>query len=144
MGGYGSLILSMRHPDLFSACAAFSSSIRTKEQMINMEQGVYDGWQGKIFGVGLTGEERITQHWLEHSILEIVQTAPVETLSQVRYYIDCGDHDYLTEGNTLLHLYMVRRAISHEYRVRDRGHEWEYWRTALPSGLAFISSGFRR
>ena len=46
MGGYGSLILSMRNPDLFAATAAFSSGIWTDEQMANIPADQYEPYFG--------------------------------------------------------------------------------------------------
>jgi len=37
-----------------------------------------------------------------------------------------------------------REEIPHEYRVRNGGHSWEYWRTALPDVLEFVTKGFHR
>ena len=42
-------------------------------------------------------------------------------------------------------LYKLKeKGIKHEFRVRDGGHTWSYWRTALPSVLEFISKRFNR
>ena len=39
---------------------------------------------------------------------------------------------------------LKEKGIKHEFRVRDGGHTWSYWRTALPSVLEFISKRFNR
>ena len=36
MGGYGSLIYSLHHPDVFAACAAFSSAVMTDEEVVEV------------------------------------------------------------------------------------------------------------
>ena len=64
--------------------------------------------------------------------------------SSVRWYIDCGDDDFLYEGNALIHIAMRKQQIPHEYRVRDGGHTWDYWRSALPTVLEFISKSFHQ
>ena len=65
-------------------------------------------------------------------------------LNSVRWYIDCGDDDFLYEANSLMHLKMREKEIKHEFRIRDGDHSWDYWRSALPSVLAFISKGFHQ
>ena len=37
---------------------------------------------------------------------------------------------------------MQSKNIKHEFRVRDGGHTWTYWRTALPSVMEFVSRVF--
>ena len=55
-----------------------------------------------------------------------------------------GDDDFLNEGNSLLHITMRKQNISHEFRIRDVVHSWQYWRAALPSVLEFVSMGFHQ
>jgi enterochelin esterase-like enzyme len=37
---------------------------------------------------------------------------------------------------------MKEKEIPLQYRVRNGGHTWEYWQTALPPILTFVSIGF--
>jgi S-formylglutathione hydrolase FrmB len=144
MGGYGTLVLAMKHPDLFSAAAPLSAGVLTNREVIHTPQDRWESVFGLPFGSELTGEERLTDHYLENSVLNIVQTGDVESLKSVRYYIDCGDDDFLIRGNMALHAALLDRGIPHEFRVRDGGHTWTYWRTALPEVLEFVSRSFHR
>lgn len=143
MGGYGATILAMRHPDLFAACAAFSSAYRTDEEMANMGDR-YDDVLGKLYGENLEGEARLTEHWHQYSPLYQAKTMDTEQLKSVRWYIDCGDEDFLYEGNSIMHIILRKRDIPHEYRVRDGTHNWSYWRTGIKEGLKFIGESFHR
>jgi len=46
MGGYGSLMLAMRNPDLFSTCVAFSSGTFTDEEIVAMPDNNYNMFFG--------------------------------------------------------------------------------------------------
>jgi len=72
----------------------------------------------------------------------MIRHKPAEELKSVRWYIDCGDDDFLYEGNSLVHIAMRKREIPHEFRIRDGVHNWTYWRVSLPQVLAFISERF--
>lgn len=144
MGGYGSLVLSMRNPDLFAACAAFSSAVRSDDEVVNTPKEWYDRVFGVLFGENLEGQARLTAHWKKYSVLEIVKTTPKEQLSKVKYYIDSGDDDFLYEGNNLLHNALRKKEVPNEYRVHDGAHNWTYWRTYLLDGLKFIGQSFHR
>jgi enterochelin esterase-like enzyme len=65
-------------------------------------------------------------------------------INSIRWYIDCGDDDYLFEDNSLLHIAFSKKGIKHEYRVRDGAHNWTYWRESLPLVLEFVSEGFHQ
>ena len=144
MGGYGALILSMRYPDVFSSCVALSSGTVTDEEVTSWSDSQYDHYFGSIYGKNLKGRERITEHWKSHNPIDLVESGDPKKLKSVRYYIDCGDDDFLYRGNSTLHIKMRDQSIPHEYRVRNGGHVWEYWRTGLYDGLNYISESFHR
>jgi enterochelin esterase-like enzyme len=144
MGGYGALVHTLRHPDMFAACAAFSSGMHTDEEVIKHPD---DDWRrvfGPVYGPDFKGRDRITEHFKANSPIHIVQTASADKFKDVRLYIDCGDDDFLYKGNSTFHIVLRDLKIAHEYRVRDGGHTWAYWRTGLPEGLKFIGASFHR
>jgi len=144
MGGHGSLLYAMHHPDLFVACAAFSSAIYTDETMRTMEDASYNKMFADLYSGKVTGNARLTDTWRKNNTLQLAQTLPEESLKKVNWYLDCGDDDFLYEGNALIHVALRNRSIPHEFRVRDGAHNWTYWRTGLPEGLKFIGHHFHR
>ncbi len=75
--------------------------------------------------------------------LKLLKTKSGAELNKVRYWIDCGDDDFLFNGNALLHIALRKKLVKHEYRVRDGVHNWLYWRTGITDALAFIGESFR-
>lgn len=144
MGGHGSLIMAMKHPELFVAAAPLSAGIFTEEEVLDMPDEAWENVFAKPYGAGLKGKERLTPHLLQNWILKIVENASADDLKKVRYYIDCGDKDFLIKGNMALHAALIDKKVPHEFRVRGGEHNWEYWRTALPEVLKFVSQSFRR
>ncbi|MBN1404397.1 MAG: hypothetical protein JW942_08045 [Opitutales bacterium] len=144
MGGYGSLVYSMRHPDMFAACAAFSSGIECSEDIVKLTDEHWNSVFGPVFGPDLKGEERIGEHFQKYDVLNIARTYEVEKLSSVRFYLDCGDDDFLYRGNAMLHIILRDRGVYHENRMRNGPHNWSYWRSGITDGLAFISESFHQ
>jgi S-formylglutathione hydrolase FrmB len=89
-------------------------------------------------------DAEVEAHFHRHSALRLIENMPDDQRGTVRWYIDCGDDDFLYEGNSLLHIAMRKREIPHEYRVRDGGHTWTYWRESLPTVLEFVSQAFHQ
>ncbi len=140
MGGNGSLVLAMHHPELFSTCVAMSAGTFTDEEII--ENDTYDHYFGKIYGE--KPKNGLSDYWKANNPLHLLDTVDTESLKSVRWYIDCGDDDFLYKGNSALHVKMRDLGIPHEFRTRNGGHEWGYWRTGLYDGLKYISQKFRR
>lgn len=137
MGGYGSFLYSLHHPDMFSACAPLSAAIFDDKVMEQRQAKSHKDLFGRLFGPGL-------DYWHKNSVLKMLSELDKDNLPAIRYYIDCGDQDGLLEGNFQAHQIMREKGLKHEFRVRGGGHTWLYWRTALPEVLGFVSGAFRR
>lgn len=146
MGGLGTLLYSTKHPEMFVAAAPLSAAVWTDEEIVsgNQEQERWNNVFGDLYGKNLKGKDRLTDHYYKNAPIKIVETANAEDLKKVRFYIDCGDDDFLIKGNMALHAMMIDKKIPHEFRVRDGGHTWSYWRTALPEVLKFVGESFTR
>jgi S-formylglutathione hydrolase FrmB len=142
MGGYGSLVLALRNPEMFSSVAAFSSAVFTDNELLELPN---DRFQFFTTIYGPKGEDnQLSEHWQNHSVINLVNTLPLEQMRRTRFYIDNGDDDFLFEGNAMLHIAMRKRGIQHQFRVRDGAHTWPYWRNHIIEGLRFIGEGFTR
>lgn len=146
MGGAGSMRLALKYHELFGTCAAFSPSVRTYDEIINDNSNHFDRYFGRISPsvIGKKGEVRYTDAIKEFDLLNFVDTQDLEDLKSVAIYFDCGDDDFLTIGNTSLHIKLKNKGIPHEFRVRDGGHTWNFWIDSLPEGLIFISDSMRK
>jgi S-formylglutathione hydrolase FrmB len=128
---------ALHHPELFSSACPLSASTGplsledTERRLARRSDRTYS-------------EAEKESYFKTHSALELVNTMPVDTLKSVRWYIDCGDDDFLYEGNSLIHISMRKRQIPHEFRIRDGAHNWTYWRESLPEVLEFVSQAFHQ
>ncbi|SDS00925.1 Enterochelin esterase [Formosa sp. Hel1_31_208] len=145
MGGSGSLRWALKYHNLFGACAAFSAGISTEEEIVRESPDSFDSYFGRVSPsiVGKTGTARLTETMKDYDVLHLVNTKDVDLLKSVHLYFDCGDDDFLTVGNSQLHIDLTKKGISHEFRMRDGGHTWNFWRDSLPDGLQFISNTMR-
>ena len=137
MGGEGTFIYALHHPELFSSACPLSAA--TGPANIN-EMNKYILWQ-KAEGVTDADKE---EYFKRYSVLNLIDKVTDENKKALRWYIDCGDDDFLFEGNSLVHIAMRKKEIPHEFRIRDGGHTWTYWRTALPTVLEFVSMRFHQ
>ncbi|HOF21227.1 MAG TPA: alpha/beta hydrolase-fold protein [Bacteroidales bacterium] len=135
MGGGGTILYALHHPEMFAAACPLSASVRTSSAE-----------RGRIAAADTAGltTAQVTGYLNQHNALYLIENMPDDQKTAVRWYIDCGDDDFLYEGNSLMHIAMRKKEIPHEYRVRDGGHTWQYWREALPEVLDFISRAFHR
>ena len=135
LGGGGTFMYALHRPEMFSAAYPISAYIgpttladakkRFKTDELNLSDAV------------------IEKYYEQHNALSLINNMPEDQKKAVKWYIDCGDDDFLEEGNYQAHRAMIKNEIPHEFRINDGGHNWTYWRTALPKVLEFVSQAFR-
>ena len=138
MGGGGSFMYALHHPELFSSACPLSAYVGALDFDQYKERAARNEANKDL------SEDALRSHWQQHNAVELVKSMDAEDIKSVRWFIDCGDDDFLYEGNSLIHIEMRKKEIPHEYRVRDGGHRWTYWRTSLPVVLSFVSDAFHQ
>ncbi|WP_339923001.1 alpha/beta hydrolase-fold protein [uncultured Cyclobacterium sp.] len=137
MGGGGTYFYAMHRPDLFSSACPLSASLRNssfedfKERMAKDKVSVKD-------------KASLQAYFDKHQALRQLELNDPEEIKSVKWFFDCGDDDFLYEGNSLVHIAMKKMEIPHEFRIRDGAHNWTYWRDSLPVVLGFISQTFHQ
>lgn len=142
MGGYGSLVYALKHPDMFSSCVALSSAIYTDQEIIDMKGEWWKNVLGVVFNSELNGKDRISKQWEDNDPFYLVKNEDINKIKSVRFYLDCGDNDFLYKGNSAFHVLLRDLNIPHVYLMREGTHTWTYWRSGLLGGLKFISASF--
>ena len=137
MGGGGTFMYALHHPELFSSACPLSASCGP----LSMED--MDRYLERR-GIEGGSEEQKKAYFEQHSALALVNNMSADELKKVRWYIDCGDDDFLYEGNALIHIAMRKKEVPHEFRIRDGAHNWTYWRDSLPEVLSFVSDHFHQ
>lgn len=154
MGGYGSLYHAIKYKDMFKYCYAMSAAVIEREPV---KEGQELSDFEKNFNLktwGPMNKEGLPENYKEHSVQEMVKAMdayknasaqfPMPPKPDLPYiFIDCGDDDFLLKPNTNLVNLMKEKKIPFEFRVRDGGHTWEYWRTALKMALTEVGNAFR-
>ncbi len=136
MGGDGTFTYALHHPEFFSAACPLSAGTGP----INLDSTRARFKRENNF----LPDTSIIAYFNRQSVLELVNRMPENEKKAVRWYIDCGDDDFLYEGNCLVHIAMRKKEIPHEFRIRDGAHNWSYWRAALPAVLEFVSMSFHQ
>ncbi len=126
MGGGGSAAYALHHPELFGSACSLS--------------GLLDAFPGPR-----NNEDAFQQSIVDNSPVKLLREMDEEKLAavrQVRWWVDCGDDDFLAKCNVDFYALMRQRWVPLQYRMRDGGHTWHYWQTGLEPILTFISTGF--
>jgi putative tributyrin esterase len=118
MGGYGSMVLGLKHPDLFCSVGAHSSAFdaHTFERL------------AQAFGPMGSETRR------ENDLYRLAGAADRKLLPAL--FIDCGTEDFLIQSNRDFHAHLESLGIPHQYAEHPGAHDWAYWDLHIRESLA--------
>ena len=138
MGGYGALLLALRHPEVFGAAASHSGAVLTARA--TTELGKPWEWSKTLYGEGPEGLRKRR----EHDILTLTQRFLREEpdTGTLRYdgpalYLDCGTEDFLYYASRELTQALRMLGIPYEYHEYPGDHDWTYWDRHVQDSLRF-------
>ncbi len=137
MGGGGTFVYALHHPEMFSSACPMSAYVGPLSLENARETFVERG-------ITNLSDAEIEASYRQTSVLPLLDSLPDDQKKSVRWFIDCGDDDFLYEGNSLVHIAMRKKEIPHEFRIRNGGHTWTYWRDSLSDVLSFVSDAFHQ
>lgn len=149
MGGFGALMLAMRHPDLYGAVASHSGLASllydgphpyAPGKVVRAESP--DAWGKRypdkmralvrgIFGPSIA-------RWREHDpALLAAKLSPGE----LSIYLDCGTEDDFAfqDQASDLHAELLARNIDHTFVLVPGHHSFDLWKARLPESLRFFA-----
>lgn len=133
MGGGGATSYAQRHADMFAACYAMSALMHLPPADVNAVR------IGNKMALLTDAVHRLSCV----DYIAKADEARKEQLRTVEWFVDCGDDDFLFDCNLEFYQEMRRARIPCQLRVRDGGHTWEYWHSALYIALPYVSRVFK-
>jgi S-formylglutathione hydrolase FrmB len=122
MGGYGALMLALRHPGTFASATATSGFFDPRRLLTFVPAA-----ESRIWG----GAERIP----DYDVTRLV-TDP-DRLAGLRLALDCGTEDHLIDQSRGLHAQLTELGVPHGYAEHPGAHDWDYWRAHVLDHVRF-------
>lgn len=155
MGGYGALLLAMKHKDLFASVASHSGVAALLYEgpfpfaagQVKLAEDV-DALTGRLGPFGnllrsIYGDD--LSHWRAHDPAVLAKDLRDGELA---IYLDCGTEDEfrLQHGASYLHEVLSAAEVSHAFVLVPGRHDAHFWMDRIDDSLAFHAenlAGFR-
>ena len=146
MGGYGALVVGLRHPDMFCSIASHSGALSIPEgwyEALKKGEKPFVVWpealedDSRFLGIDVPGfstaKERTpkgeifvtTKHVEAADPFKLVVKVPPEKMPHI--YLDCGTEDDLLKGSQDFMKLLMAKKIPFTYAESAGGHKGAYW-----------------
>ena len=164
MGGYGALMLGLRHPDKFCAIGSHSGALafakqvggrlRSGDEAVAKKKDARKLSDAPNPAIGIEGfnsqVERSPKGKLfataeqadAYDPFKIVLTVPKEKLPHI--YIDCGTDDRLVKNSQDFVKILMENKIAFTYSESPGGHNGQYWSREVGQSIAVQDQMIRR
>lgn len=132
MGGFGAVVLALRHPDLYAFAGSLSGALDFSERHATprFPRQSLASWQ--IFGSVGSPTQRATDPY--------VLAAHADPASTPFLFVTCGRDEWLFEPNVRFDALLTAHHIPHVFRLLPGGHSWDQWNLQLPAMLASLQT----
>jgi putative tributyrin esterase len=134
MGGWGAMLLGLKHHRLFGVVCALSAPYLISRQSPNMDMS---SREQQTFGKPGSPER------LERDPSTLLAAIPLELVP--RLYLASGNQDIFVVDNRRFVEQLTARKIPYEYReVSPRGHSWDLWDDQLVVFIEMLSKAWAK
>jgi putative tributyrin esterase len=125
MGGFGAVVLSFKHPDLYAFVGGLSSALDVPTRPFSWHRiGQYRG-HAQIFGPWGSDTRRANNPYV---------LAGSADFAKVPYlYLTCGEQEGLLPANQRFAALLKSRGFKYEFHHGPGGHDWNQWNGRLPA-----------
>ncbi len=155
MGGYGALLLALKHPNLFGAVLSSSGCVRVPEVIIGEFKRDTVDWNAparwspdgdkRVDSPGFsTQTERTPKGFMfssparaeQYSLFRLLTTLKPDATPYI--YLDCGIGDDFYADNRLLVEALRKGGFQYSYLEIEGKHEVPYWKNALAVSMPML------
>lgn len=144
MGGYGSLKIAMKHPEMFGSVSAHSAALVPDFDSTTVTGRRLDQFKAlfeRIYGLNFQGNQDLT-YWDANNPLVLARNT--SRFQGLKIYFDCGTEDEygFYVGHKVLDETLTKASYPHEAAVYPGVHGWDYAKQHTQQSLLFHSKAF--
>jgi S-formylglutathione hydrolase FrmB len=127
MGGYGSMKLGIKRPDLFGSVVSHSSAFAVKRRVREYPDLAVFHAKGLPAG---------------DDPFALASKLAKSSGPKPRIRFDCGVDDFLLDDNRRFRAHLLKLGVEHQYAEFPGAHSWDYWDEHIDEALRFHRESF--
>jgi putative tributyrin esterase len=130
MGGYGAIVLSLKHPHLYAFAGSMSAPLDAPERHFSLHRLGQSLALRSIFGSSGSITNRASDPF--------VIAHDVNPKQATYIFMTCGKEESLEDANNRFSKLLTQLEIPHIYETQHGQHNWGQWHHELPTLLASL------
>lgn len=136
MGGYGAIHTALQFPETFSGAMALSSALIWKS-VAGMQPGEDNGVANCEYYRLMFGEPGSLEE-SNANIERLVMEAEKNGIPMPRFYLACGEQDFLRDANRDFVDFLKGHKVDFCYGEGEGDHNFAYWNRHLEPGIRWL------
>lgn len=125
MGGFGAVVLALKHPDLFIFAGGLSSALDVPSRPFSIKRVGQYRQHSSIFGPWGSQTRRASDPFVLARSADPAQ-APY-------LFLTCGDQEGLLPANRRFAAMLQAKHFRYEFKAVPGGHDWNQWNRNVPA-----------
>lgn len=130
MGGFGAVVLTLKHPDLFAFAAGISSALDVPTRKFSFRRVAQYRGHAQIFGPWGSETRKAGNPY--------ALAASADPTKVPYLYLTCGEQEGLLPANQRFAALLKRHGFNFEYHPGPGSHDWNQWNSRLPAVFASL------
>lgn len=124
MGGFGAVVLALKHPDLFVFAGGLSSALDVPSRPFSIKRIGQYRQHSSIFGPWGSQNRRASDPFVVVRFVDPAQAPYV--------FLTCGDQEGLLPANHRFASMLLAKHFRYEFHTVSGGHDWNQWNRHVP------------
>jgi S-formylglutathione hydrolase FrmB len=124
MGGFGAVVLALKHPELFVFAGGLSSALDVPSRPFSIKRVGQYRQHRSIFGPWGSQSRQASDPFVLARSADPARTPYI--------FLTCGDQEGLLGANKRFAALLRQRQFAYEFHTAHGGHDWNQWDRNLP------------
>jgi putative tributyrin esterase len=130
MGGFGAVVLGLKHPELFAFVGGLSSALDVPSRPFSIKRMEQWRHHSSIFGSRGSEKRKANDPY--------VLARQAHRAAMPYIFLSCGEQEGLLAANRKFASILKEMEFAHEFHSGPGGHDWNQWNSRLPELFASL------
>ena len=143
MGGFGSIVNGLRHPETFGCITALSSALIKDKILQSVNEPGHDFFTRRQYET-MFGVDKIEDYVGSVNDYDALADGLKDAAVKPKIYMACGTEDSLFDANVAFKKRLLADGFDLTWEEGPGVHDWAFWDAYIEKAIKWLSAGRKR